>query len=95
MDDGNRFIGTSGNREIEKPNLTTEARETQEIQIMISTSDLTSSNSPLCSFVSSVVNGFSVLTVIVLTGFALTIFVLAILGNFGIAGNSWSIGVRA
>ncbi len=57
---------------------------------MISTSDLTSSNSPLCSFVSSVVKGFSVLTV-----FVLTVFVSKAFGNFGIAGNSWRIGVGA
>ncbi|HEY1529054.1 MAG TPA: hypothetical protein VGH51_22745 [Candidatus Angelobacter sp.] len=79
-------IGSSGKQDIGKPNLTTEARrhgENQEIQIMISTSDLTSSSSPLCCFVSSVVKGFSVLT----------IFVSTILGNFGIAGNSWGIGV--
>ncbi len=67
------------------PNLTTETRmhgENQEIQMMISTSDLTSSDSTLCSFVSSVVNRFSVLT----------IFVWTILGN---AGNSCTIGVEA
>lgn len=96
-------IGSSGNRSIGKPNLTTETptppRETracwgararrhgekQEIEIMISTSDLTSFNSPLCAFVSSVVNGFSVLTV----------FVLKVFGNFGIAGNSLRIGVSS
>jgi hypothetical protein len=81
-------IGSSDNRDIGKPNLSTEdteARRNQESQIMISTLDLTSCNSPLCSFVSFVVNGFSVLT----------IFVLTIFGNFGIAGNSWRIGVSA
>jgi hypothetical protein len=81
-------IGSSGKQDIGKPNLTTEARRKSGIQIMISTSDLTSSSSPLCSFVSSVVKGFSVLTV-----FVSTVFVSTILGNFGIAGNSWGIGV--
>ena len=81
-------IGSSGNRDIGKPNLTAETRrygENQEIQIMISTSDLTSSHSPLCSFMSSVVKGFSVST----------IFVSKAFGNFGIAGNSWRIGVSS
>jgi hypothetical protein len=85
MDDGSR---SSNDQDIGKPNLTTETRshgENQEIQIMISTLDLTSSNSPLYFFVSAVVNGFSVLMVVVLT----------ILGNFGIAGNSWRIGVSS
>ena len=62
---------------------------------MISTSDLTSSNNPLRSFVSSVVKGFSVLTIFVLTVFTLTIFALTIFGNFGIAGNSCRIGVNS
>lgn len=57
---------------------------------MISTSDLASSVSLLCSFVSSVVKGFSVLTV-----FISTLFVFTIFGNFGIAGNSWRIGVSS
>jgi hypothetical protein len=104
-------IGSSGNRGIVKPNLTTETRrrgENREIQMMIPTLDLTSSNSPSCSFVSFViqglrpaqahenrffdlvVRGFSVSMI-----FALTIFVLTSSGNFGIAGNSWRIGVRA
>ena len=63
--------------------------------MMISTSDLTSSNSPLCSFVSSTVNGFSVSMIFILTVFALAIFVLTNFGNFGIAGNSWPIGVSS
>jgi hypothetical protein len=59
-----REIGSSGNRDIVKPNLTTETRrrgENREIQIVISTSDLTSSNGRLCSLVSFIVSGFSVL----------------------------------
>ena len=47
---------------------------------MISSSDLTSSDRPLCSFVSFVVNGFSASMIV---------------DNFGIAGNSWPIGVKA
>jgi hypothetical protein len=52
--------------------------ENQEIQIMISISNLKSSSTPLCSFVSSVVNIFSVST---------------IFGDVGIHGNSLRIGV--
>jgi len=81
-------IGSSGNRDIGKPNIAMQTGrhgEIQELQIMISTSDLTSSNSPLCSFASSVVKGFS----------ALTSFVLTTCGNFGIAGNAWWIGVSS
>lgn len=83
-------IGSSGARDIGKQVSPRRHGENQEIQIMISTSDLTPSNSPLCSFVSSVVNGFLVLTV-----FVLAIFVFTIVGNFGIAGNSSRIGVGA
>ena len=52
--------------------------------MMISSSGLTSSNSPLRFFVSLVVNAFLVLTIFVLT-----------VGNFGIAGNFGRIGVKA
>ena len=47
----------------EKPNLTTETRRRGEnqIQLMVSSSGLTSFNTPLRSFVSFVVNGFPVL----------------------------------
>ena len=55
-------IGSSGNRDIGKPNLTTEGR---------------------CSFASSAVKGFSIVT----------IFGLTTLDDFGIAGNSRRIGV--
>jgi hypothetical protein len=85
---GHRVIGT-----LEKTNFTTEARrhgENQEIQIKISTSDLTSSDRPLCSFVSFVVNGFSASMILVLTVFALTI-----LGNFWHCRQFWTIGVKA
>jgi len=54
---GNRDIG-----KIESKIFTTETRrhgENKEIQMMIPTSDLTSSNSSLCSFVFFVVNRFT------------------------------------
>src|SRR3954465_15226877 len=65
---GNRSIGASGNRDIEKLNLTTEAQkhgENQEIKNTISALDLTSSDTPLSSFMSSAVSHFSVLPIIV------------------------------
>jgi len=87
-------IGSSGHRVIgisEKPNLTPrEARRNQEIQMIISSSGLTSSNSPLRFFVSFVVKGFSVSMI-----FALTIFVLTSSGDFGVVGTFQSIGVKA
>ena len=99
-------IGSLGNRYIEKPILTTETRrhgENQEIQIMISTLDLTSSNSPLCFFVSFVIQGLRPEQAyenrffdLAVNGFSVsTSFSFHDLWQFGIAGNSWRIGVSS
>ena len=52
---------------MERQNLTTETRGESGMQILVSTLNLTSSNCPLCSFVSSMVNGFSVSRSFILT----------------------------
>jgi hypothetical protein len=81
-----------------KPNLTTETRrhgEDQEIQKYDFKFEFDISSSPLSSFVSSAVNGFSVSTVVILTELGFDELWFCYIWRFVLPANSCRIGVRA